>query len=149
MAYWLENKRLVGIQSQQAGLLVAWKHLGDLMRGLAIAAATFALGLGMATADPAPAMNDQTATASAAPAAGAAPAVVGGQPAPAAAPTPSPDDMVICVKIPPPVGSRLGGGKDCRTKAEWARFENRAGDQSKRLLNDQKMDQLREPPRGN
>jgi hypothetical protein len=33
------------------------------------------------------------------------------------------DDKIICKKEPPPVGSRMGGRKVCRTVAEWRRIQ--------------------------
>lgn len=36
------------------------------------------------------------------------------------------DNKVVCKKEPPPVGSRMGGRKVCRTVAEWRRIQSTA-----------------------
>jgi hypothetical protein len=36
------------------------------------------------------------------------------------------EDKVVCRKEPPPVGSRLGGRKVCRTVKEWRRIDEDA-----------------------
>lgn len=35
----------------------------------------------------------------------------------------SDNDKVVCKKEPPPIGSRMGGKKVCRTVAEWRRIQ--------------------------
>ena len=36
---------------------------------------------------------------------------------------PKGDDEIVCKKEPPPIGSRMGGKKVCRTVAEWRRIQ--------------------------
>ncbi len=35
----------------------------------------------------------------------------------------NPDDVVTCVHSDPPLGSHMGAGKECHTKAEWQKRE--------------------------
>jgi hypothetical protein len=35
----------------------------------------------------------------------------------------NPDDEVVCVHSEPPLGSHIGGGKECHTKGEWKERE--------------------------
>ena len=43
------------------------------------------------------------------------------QATPSTAPAPPADDpdQIICKSMPPPTGTRLGGGRECHTKREW------------------------------
>ncbi len=45
-----------------------------------------------------------------------------------------PDDskIIVCHQEPPPTGSHLGGGRVCKTKAEWDQETNDAHDYLKR-----------------
>lgn len=50
--------------------------------------------------------------------------------------TPSPDaDQVVCKTSPPPIGSRLGGGRECHTKREW----DQRAQESQKDLQDKQM----------
>ena len=57
--------------------------------------------------------------------------------APAATPAPAPDanapnlDEVICRTSPAPTGSRLGGGRECRTRREWNQMQHDAQDSAR------------------
>jgi hypothetical protein len=42
--------------------------------------------------------------------------------------TPDPSKVIICHVTPPPVGSHLGGGRVCKTKAEWDQESQNAQD---------------------
>ena len=45
------------------------------------------------------------------------------------------DDKMICKKEPPPVGSRMGGHKVCRTAAEWRRIQTVARETTDEIQN--------------
>ncbi len=52
--------------------------------------------------------------------AGAQPTENGTQALPKAAPSVAADlDQIVCKSTPPPVGSRLGGGRECHTVRQW------------------------------
>ena len=41
-------------------------------------------------------------------------------------------NRIVCRRMPPPVGSRIGGRRICATEAQWSRYE----DESQNLLNE-------------
>jgi hypothetical protein len=41
-------------------------------------------------------------------------------------------DQVVCKNMPPKVGSRLGGGRECHTQREWERVEKESQDLTRR-----------------
>lgn len=54
----------------------------------------------------------------------------GATPAPAAD-----DDKIVCKNEPPPIGSRMGGKKVCRTVAEWRRIQAAAKETTDEIQN--------------
>lgn len=82
------------------------------------------------------ALMSAAALAEEAPATGAAPPTPPTTTAPATTPTDNAaqaqtqaqegDDKIVCKKEPPPVGSRMGARKVCRTVAEWRRIASLA-----------------------
>ena len=40
-------------------------------------------------------------------------------------------DEVLCKNSPPPLGSRLGGGRECHTQREWNQREKEAQDMTR------------------
>jgi hypothetical protein len=76
------------------------------------------------------ALMSSLALAEEAPATGASPTATPATPATppsentaANATAPKGDDEIVCKKEPPPIGSRMGGRKVCRTVAEWRRIQ--------------------------
>ena len=41
-------------------------------------------------------------------------------------------DAIVCKNMPPKVGSRLGGGRECHTQREWDRVEKESQDLTRR-----------------
>jgi hypothetical protein len=69
-----------------------------------------------------------------APAQSAAPGVTGGvAAAPVAAQSADANlDEIVCKNSPPPLGSRLGGGRECHSQREWNRMQHDSEEATRR-----------------